>query len=167
MLTGSIVTTNCTAALSRAWVLGLRTSHGALHHPRTFQGSSLQRHWGTMKRRDVLLREEERAVLAWLTILLAQGWMLFCGGAKGKKRQLLSWGGLVSHRSWRGWRVGTEGRIPQGRGEALKPRRWGGGGGSVNWAAIVVRITWRERFIKVAQSKGSWVTAIHLQIIHF
>lgn len=168
VLTGCIVTTNCTSALIGSWVLRFRRCHGLLHCLWAFQGSMLQGHWGAMKWRDMLLRgQEERVVLAWLTILMVPKWrVMLWSRAEGEKRELLGHSSFINSRGWGRWGVGAERGIPDRCRVSLKSGCCGRSC-SINWAGIVLRVTWWKHFIKATQRKGPWVTTIHLEIIQF
>lgn len=166
MLTGCVVPTNSTAALTGWRIDSFRRRHPSIPYPGAFQSSMLQGHGRTVKWRDMLLRrQEEWVILAWLSILmLPQRRMLLCRRAEGEKRELLSHGGLIGHCGRGCYRVWAVRGVPDRCRLALKAR-CRGRSCSIDWTAIVVRATWWQRFIKAVECKGTWVAAINLEII--
>lgn len=165
VLTGCIITTNGTVALTGPCIVGFRRSHSPLCYPGTFQRSMFQGHGGAMKWRNMLLRgQEERVFLAWLSVQVLPQWGVFLQcGPKGEKGELLAHGRLISYGGQGGWVEGAERRIPD-RGR-LGLKAWCWRSRSINWTAIIVRATGWQSFIKAAECKGAWVTAIHLEIV--
>lgn len=75
VLTGCVVTTNCTAALTGSRVVCFRRRHGPLYCPGAFQESVLKGQGAAIKRRDMLRSgQEEVVIVACLSILMLSQW---------------------------------------------------------------------------------------------